>query len=448
MNPFDTIAAIASGGTSLSAITIVRISGSRAIEIGNRVWKGKRVLSREHARVMQLGYAANGDRALAVCMPGPHSYTGEDVVELHCHGGFVVAESALSALCNAGCRPAEPGEFTYRAFVNGKIDLTQAEAVNAVISSGGARSLALAQKQLDGALGDQVRRMRQTLLALLAECESHLDFPDEELTWEDTVTEQLETMILALRKLADSAAFTQMAQEGISLVLAGRPNAGKSSLLNALLGRNRAIVSNIPGTTRDTLEEHLELGGIPVRVIDTAGLRESDNELERLGVERSRKALKEAQVIFWVLDGATEDRQGELEFLSRHLPDPRIIALWNKIDLAATGSFPSVGDVPVLEISATTGKNIDRLPDVFLRTCRAMSPGWDEPESAVSQRHAAAAAKACALLTESLEQTRQESWELAAIPIRGAWEALGEITGENIAPDVLEHIFRNFCIGK
>ena len=314
MNTVDTIAAVATapGG----AINIVRISGDNALAAAQQVWRGKSQLGKRNARKMLYGLIGTpGEPSLAVYMPKPNSYTGDDIVELHCHGGNVAVRRTLDAvLSQKNVRSAEPGEFTMRAFVNGKLDLTQAEAVGDLISAAGDASFNLALRQLEGNLSRSVNDVRETLLMLASDCESRLDFPDEELEWDsvEILLNKLNDAENKLQKLIASAHAGAVLQQGVRITLAGKPNAGKSSLLNALLGIDRAIVSSIPGTTRDTLAERAVLRQIPVEITETAALRQSDDEIETLGIERARQAMKQAQVVFYLLDSSAQDLEAEV----------------------------------------------------------------------------------------------------------------------------------------
>ncbi|NOY74687.1 MAG: tRNA uridine-5-carboxymethylaminomethyl(34) synthesis GTPase MnmE, partial [Kiritimatiellaeota bacterium] len=320
MNNEQTIAALCtpSGG----AIAVIRVSGPKSIEIADRVWKGASPLSEAPARTLRLGvspFAADsavGDSVLAVRMPAPNSYTGEDVVEFHCHGGALVVGRLMSNILAAGAAHAAPGEFTLRAFLNSKLDLTQAEAVADVISARSDMALNLAEKQMTGALGNRMRGIRGKLLSALSESESRMDFPEEELDWLP-VEELSETVRSCSAEIADllaTAGDGAVLREGVRIVIAGRPNAGKSSLLNILLGSDRAIVTSIPGTTRDTIEEFASIRGIPVQLVDTAGIRDAEDEIEGKGVERSLASLRTAQIVLWVMDAAG-DRNSELKEL-------------------------------------------------------------------------------------------------------------------------------------
>ena len=452
MNTVDTIAAVATapGG----AINIVRISGDNALAAAQQVWRGKSQLGKRNARKMLYGLIGEpGEPSLAVYMPKPNSYTGEDVVELHCHGGNVAVRRTLEAvLSQKNVRSAEPGEFTMRAFVNGKLDLAQAEAVGDLISAAGDASFNLALRQLEGNLSRSVNDVRETLLMLASDCESRLDFPDEELEWDsvEILLNKLNDAESKLQKLIDSAHAGAVLQQGVRITLAGKPNAGKSSLLNALLGIDRAIVSSIPGTTRDTLAERAVLRQIPVEITDTAGLRQSDDEIETLGIERARQAMKQAQVVFYLLDASSADLPGEVQPLMEFaaVENQHLIAVWNKLDLAGSQSLPDVSGVPTVRISAQTCENLDALLDLFEQAV------WGDPGNnadvaeAINARHLAHLSTAREAMAMAVPEILESNWELAAANLRLALVETGRIVGETVEPDLLEEIFGRFCIGK
>ena len=452
MNTVDTIAAVATapGG----AIGIVRISGENALPAAQQVWRGRKSLCKANARMMLYGLIGNpGEPALAVYMPNPHSYTGEDVVELHCHGGAVTVRRTLEAvLSQKNVRAAEPGEFTMRAFINGKLDLAQAEAVGDIITATGDATLNLALRQLAGNLSRSVNDIRETLLLLASDCESRLDFPDEELEFDDSslLVERLDIARNALQKLIASAHAGAVLRQGVRITLAGKPNAGKSSLLNALLGIDRAIVSSIPGTTRDTLAENAVLRNIPVEITDTAGLRESDDEIEVLGIERAKAAMLQSQVVFYLLDASAEDIAGELTEFERNIKSNKqqLIAVWNKMDLAKERDFPEIPEVPTVKISAMTGENLNALLDVFEKLVWQDDGNNADTPEAVNARHLSLLQAADAALEPVADELISGSWELASANLRMALVETGRIVGETVEPDLLDEIFSRFCIGK
>ena len=452
MNTVDTIAAVATapGG----AIGIVRISGENALPAAQQVWRGRKSLCKANARMMLYGLIGEpGEPALAVYMPNPHSYTGEDVVELHCHGGAVTIRRTLEAvLSQKNVRAAEPGEFTMRAFINGKLDLAQAEAVGDIITATGDATLNLALRQLAGNLSRSVNDIRETLLLLASDCESRLDFPDEELEFDDSslLVERLNIARNALRELIASAHAGAVLRQGVRITLAGKPNAGKSSLLNALLGIDRAIVSSIPGTTRDTLAENAVLRNIPVEITDTAGLRESDDEIEALGIQRAKAAMLQSQVVFYLLDASADDLAGEIAEFERNIKSNKqeLIAVWNKIDLAPERDLPEIPDVPTVKISAATGENLNLLLDVFEKLVWQDDGNGADAPAAVNARHLSLLQSAEEALEPVAGEIESGNWELASVNLQIALTETGRIVGETAEPDLLDEIFSRFCIGK
>lgn len=443
----DTICAIstAPGG----ALAILRLSGPDSARIAENVWFSAGLPLHETRRVMRLGHALSekGETCLAVFMPGPRSYTGEDVVELQCHGGDFAPERLLKALLANGARLAEPGEFTRRAFLNGKMDLTQAEAVLDLIQARTADAASLAERQLSGALGKKIRDAAKELPGVLAEIESRLDFPEEDLNWRtpEELIAQIAPVLDRIQSLLAGGRAGSIIRNGVRLVIAGAPNVGKSSLLNRILGYDRAIVTEIPGTTRDTVEENAVIRGIHFRLTDTAGVREdAADKVEAFGIERSRESLRSAEVVIWLLD-LTRDHQEQLGEMEKLLAasgcHAKVIVCWNKKDLAATpGVHPC-------EISAETGEGVEHLYDELARAVFE-NPGERESESAIAQRHEKLLREAQTQLEQAVPELLAEAWELAAVHIREAIYDLGTITGENASPDVLDEIFSRFCIGK
>ncbi len=466
----DTIAAVCTG--TGGAVSIIRISGPRALDIVRSVWRGKRMPDPDCPRVMlygrlvsgsedEAGAGKAGEPSLAVFMPGPRSFTGEDVAEIHCHGGSFAARRALRLALGAGARLAQNGEFTRRAFLNGKLDLTQAEGVLDLINAGSERAGLLAERQLNGAVGSLVREIRAEVVHLLSECESRLDFSEEDLDW--MPPETFCKNVSALRKRAAELALTARAgnliRDGVSLVIAGPPNAGKSSLLNRMLGYDRAIVTPIPGTTRDTLEESVSIGGIRFRVTDTAGLREAEqaDPVEAMGMERSQQSLGAADIVLWLLDASAPAETFPAQFdamqRARSAVRGKFIPCWNKMDEAAVTPDKLVENAdPELvfeHISARTGDGLDRL------FRRLEETAWDglpaaaqSGAAAVSERHAALLEQAANHLDAASEDAARGSWELAGSSLRTAAELIGCITGETATPDILDEIFSRFCIGK
>ena len=440
MNTLDNIAAPATavGG----AVTIIRLSGPGVLDIANKVWQGV-PLSSANVRKMLLGKVA-GDQALAVYMKSPNSYTGDDVVEFQCHGGAAVADSVMRSVLNAGCRLAEPGEFTCRAFVNGKLDLLQAEAVADIISSASDAALKMAEKQLDGVLSSRIGKLYDELNFLRSECEARLDFPDEELDFDDTVPERIGQVKQQLEELLATHRSGAVLRDGVKVVLAGRPNAGKSSLLNRLLGFDRAIVSNIPGTTRDTVQEQAVLRNIPVHIADTAGLRESADPVEKLGIERSYRTISSAEVTFWLLDASAEDIAEEAASFDASAPG--VIPVWNKCDLARERNLPEL-PIPAVRISAVEDHDFPELLDEFERKVLSVAR-HTPPEVAVNARSASQIEKALPHCDAACRWFQENCFELCACELAAAAHAVGVIIGRNVDPDLLDAVFHRFCLGK
>ena len=443
MNTVDTIAAPASavGG----AVTVIRISGPESLQVLRKVWQGRNDPGKEsNYRKMLLG-KVNGDPALAVFMPGPRSYTGDDVAELHCHGGAAAAANAIHAILSAGARSAEPGEFTFRAFVNGKLDLTQAEAVSDLISAGSDAAFKLAERQLAGSLSEKLNSVYDSISSLISECEARLDFPDEDLDFDPRDAEKIAEIRQEIKTLLDSGRAGALLRDGIDVVLAGKTNAGKSSLFNLLAGSERAIVTPIPGTTRDTVESQIVLCDLPVKLTDTAGLRESSDPVEQLGVARSRRAIAAAKVIFWILDSSNPDLQSEIAEMEFA---PGTIAVWNKSDLLLPGTELPQLPCPAVRISVAENSNIDALLKSFTDMIYGEGENARIPEVAVNARSQALLEESDVALLQAMEQFAAGEFELAASDLRNAMHTVGKITGKSSDPDILDEIFRNFCIGK
>jgi tRNA modification GTPase len=400
---------------------------------------------------------ATGEEKLDECVltyfAAPRSYTGEDVVELACHGSNLVLAQVLNALIAGGARLAAPGEFTQRAFLNGRLDLAAAEAVIDVIRARTDAALRVATGQLSGRLSREIAELRLALITLLAEIEAAIDFPDDVDPPEDA---EVAARAAGVRERAQGLLRTadagRLYREGAALVLAGRPNVGKSSLLNALLGEARAIVTEIPGTTRDVIEESLSLRGIPVRAIDTAGLRETEDTVEALGVERTRAQLAAADLVVWLLE-APSGLTPEDERIARELAGRRVVVVCNKIDQGDAVDPAAVaallGDaIPVLPISALTGEGLEQLQDTLAET---LLGGDLAPESVwvSNSRHQArllAAVESLDLAVEAAEAGFDQA--AIALDLKLAAETLGEITGETVTEETISQIFARFCVGK
>jgi tRNA modification GTPase len=438
----DTIAALATP-FGAGAVAVTRISGPQAREIAGRLFRGRRPLAEVPPGRVVHGHCEHDgtvlDEVLVTVFRGPRSYTGEDAVEISGHGGVVVAQSILRAVWAEGARPAEPGEFTRRAFLHGKMDLTQAEAVMDLITARGEASARAAAGQLSGRLGKVVERLREEMLTALAHLEAFIDFPEEGIDPEsgEVLLRRVADLSAAVARLLATADEGRMLREGVRLVIFGEPNAGKSSLLNLLVGYERAMVSEIPGTTRDTIEENLTLRGIPFRVIDTAGLRESSDPLEVEGMRRTRQHLEQAEVVVRVVDATISP-----------VPVPatgREVCVLNKIDLRPAGSVPS----GVVAMCCLDGRGLEELVEAIVARTDFQALGRFEEVVAVNARHQHCLRTA----QEALDETRRslergDAPELTALELRGALVAVGEITGAVDTEEVLGKIFSTFCIGK
>lgn len=446
----DTIAALATpAGTS--AIAVLRISGVDTERLAAEIFGGAPPPRRVRHAAYRDQSGAVVDDVLAVFFQGPASYTGEDSLEISCHGNPFIAQKILEDLLARGCRGAEPGEFTQRAFLNGKMDLSQAEAVMDVIHARSERALASAQRQLHGALGRRVGAAVEALLAVLARIEAYIDFPDEDLPPEDraTVIEQVKALEGDVAKLLATSHYGEMLRDGIKTVIVGRPNAGKSSLLNRMLGRERALVSAEPGTTRDFLEERIMVGPHCLRLIDTAGLNPSPAPLEKLGMEKTWERVAEADLVLLVVDSSAEDIEAVVAVVQQRLSsNSDVVLVLNKSDLARRDSRPS-GRFPSVSVSARTGAGIEALEAWIVAAADRHQAEVGEDVVAINARHAAALHDVKRCLDEALQKLqRAESPELLASDLRGALAGLEQIAGRVDNERMLDHLFAGFCIGK
>ncbi len=447
-NPPDTIAAIATA-PGRGGVGIVRISGTALSELATRLNGGQPPTPRfAHFRAFVDEDDRAIDEGLLLYFPAPHSFTGEDVIELQGHGGPVVMQMLLDHCLGLGCRLAEPGEFTQRAFLNNKLDLAQAEAVADLIEASTTAAARSAVRSLSGAFSHAIHDIQDKLITLRMLVEATLDFPEEEIDFLESARaiERMSDIRAALTALLDRSQQGAILREGLHVVLVGQPNVGKSSLLNQLAGEERAIVTDVAGTTRDALKETIQIAGIPLHIVDTAGLRDTSDAVERIGIERTWKEIERADVILRLVDART-GLTDEDHTIDQALPQdvPRV-TVSNKCDLLGLhAESHSVSDHQVqIRLSAKTGSGVSLLRDHLLSIV-----GWHphaEDTFLARKRHLSALTHALTHLTTALEQT--SALELMAEELRLAHEALGQITGEFTADDLLGEIFSRFCIGK
>jgi tRNA modification GTPase len=459
----DTIAAI-STPEGKGGIAVIRISGCKALTVLRRLFimtdENKSVADMTSHRLYrgQLVDPTSKrliDNVLCVLMKSPHSYTGEDVVEIHSHGGYLVPRRILDTLFKNGVRPASPGEFSLRAFMNGKLDLAQAEAVVDVVNAQTDESLRQAEFQLEGVLSKKINELKEDILEILAEIEAHVDFPEDEIDAikKELMSSRTEIIINELKRLLTTYEEGKIIKDGVYTAILGKPNVGKSSLLNQLIMKDRAIVSPFPGTTRDFIEESIIVKGIPLRLVDTAGLRASADQIESVGIELTKKKANEAEFIIAVFDGSTELDQDDLEIITSLRGDKAVLVI-NKIDIRQKLSEQQIHKyLPSHEIvrtSAKEGIGIEDLKALIFQKLLGRKDKIDASEFLISElRHKIAVEKAKEGLRSFKEAlSKDDSPEFLAVDLRYALDSLGEITGEVTTDDVLGKIFSKFCIGK
>ncbi|HKL78827.1 MAG TPA: tRNA uridine-5-carboxymethylaminomethyl(34) synthesis GTPase MnmE [Mobilitalea sp.] len=455
----DTIAAIATGLSS-AGISIVRISGEQAFQIIDQIYQsksGNKILSSEKSHTLHYGYIADGaqiiDEVIVAIMKGPSTYTKEDVIEIDCHGGIVVTRKILETVLKYGARIAEPGEFTKRAFLNGRIDLSQAEAVADIINSKNERALKNSISQLRGKELELINNLRETILRDIAFIESALDDP-EHISLEG-FTEELSDHIAEesqrIEKLIQEAKNGRILREGIKTVILGKPNAGKSSLLNTLLGEDRAIVTDIPGTTRDTLEETIEWNGITLNIIDTAGIRDTEDVVEKLGVEKAVRYSAEADLIIFMVDSSVPLDVND-EAILELIREKKAILLLNKSDLPQIVTLSELAERtehPVISVSLIDNIGINELEALIRKMFLAGEISFDEEVYITNERHQEALKDTLVslkMVQQSIENSMPE--DFYSIDLMSAYEALGRIIGEKVEEDLVNMIFKEFCMGK
>lgn len=449
--PGETIAAVATPPGE-GGVAIIRISGNEAVSVAAKVFSGP--VHHYLTHTVHYGNILNShgkqiDTGLIIVMLGSRSYTGEDTVELHCHGGHLITRRVLESVLLAGARAARPGEFTFKAFMNGKLDLAQAEAVQELICAKNEYALDAAEKQLKGALSQKIFGFQSQLTQIAAILEAWIDFPEEGLEFAtiEEISADIESVSDEMEKLVETFHDGRIIFEGISLCLIGCPNVGKSSLMNALLDKERAIVSHIPGTTRDTLEDHMRINGLNLKLIDTAGIREADEMIELEGIRRTKAAMNQADLILMVLDANKGLEAADKKLLGEVIPSKTIVA-WNKIDLAYS-SLPSIDFPHVVKISAKEKQGINLLKEKI--NCVIWEKGTPSKEEIMltNIRHKEALSRAiesCQRVIAGLKEN--VSPEFLSMDMRQCLMELGSIMGTNITEDILSAIFSKFCIGK
>lgn len=455
----DTIAAIATAMTP-AGIGIIRISGEDAFKIIDKIYKsknGNKLLSQSDSHTVHYGFIFDGedkiDEVMVLLMRAPNTYTREDTIEIDCHGGVFVMKRILETVIKYGARPAEPGEFTKRAFLNGRIDLSQAESVIDVINSKNDFALKNSLSQLNGAVLDNIKSIREELLHEIAFIESALDDPEHISL--DSYPQKLriivEKIITVINKLLNSSDNGRILKEGINTVIVGKPNAGKSSLLNILVGSDRAIVTDIAGTTRDVLEEQINLDGITLNLVDTAGIRDTDDVVEKIGVDRAKQYADSADLIIYVIDSSTELDNNDMEIIEI-LKDKNAIVLLNKSDLSTITTADKVNkylDKPIINISAKDRTGIDELECKISEMFLKGEISFNDEVYITNIRHKNSLSEALnslKLVINSIDDDMPE--DFYSIDLMNAYEELGLIIGESVEDDLMQEIFSKFCMGK
>ena len=458
---FDTIAAI-STAPGEGAIGIVRISGDLAISIASSIYQcGTKQLEEQKTHTIHYGHIVDPksgeiyDEVMVSVLRAPKTFTREDIVEINCHGGIVAINRVLQLVLRMGARLAEPGEFTKRAFLNGRIDLSQAEAVMDLIRAKTDKSMQLAMRQLDGQLSHLIQNLRQEILNTLAQVEVNIDYPEyddvEEMTLQ-LLREKTQQVLQGIRGLLNTASQGKILRDGLKTAIVGRPNVGKSSLLNVLLREEKAIVTDIAGTTRDTIEEYVNVRGVPLQLIDTAGIRETDDVVEKIGVERSRKALKEADFVLLLLNQSETLQEEDIRLLETTKGMKRII-LFNKTDLPSKLSkediAPYANEEEIVTTSMLNKEGIDQLEEKIAGYFFQGQMNERDATYLSNTRHIALLEKAEQALVEVQNGIEMEMpVDLIQIDFTRAWDLLGEITGDSVQDELLTQLFSQFCLGK
>lgn len=457
---FDTITSI-STPMGEGAIGIVRLSGPQAIEIGDILYKGKKKLSEVETHTINYGHIIDPEtnetveEVMVSVLRAPKTFTREDIIEINCHGGILTINRILELTMTYGARMAEPGEYTKRAFLNGRIDLSQAEAVMDFIRSKTDRASKVAMNQIEGRLSDLIKKQRQSILEILAQVEVNIDYPeydDVEDATTDFLLEQSKRIKEEINQLLETGAQGKIMREGLSTVIVGRPNVGKSSMLNNLIQDNKAIVTEVAGTTRDVLEEYVNVRGVPVRLVDTAGIRDTEDIVEKIGVERSRKALSEADLILFVLNNnepLTEDDQTLFEVIKNE----DVIVIINKTDLEQRLDVSElremIGDMPLIQTSMLKQEGIDEL-EIQIKDLFFGGEVQNQDMTYVSNsRHISLLKQARQSIQDAIDAAESGiPMDMVQIDLTRTWEILGEIIGESASDELIDQLFSQFCLGK
>ena len=457
---FDTITSI-STPMGEGAIGIVRLSGPQAIEIGDILYKGKKKLSEVETHTINYGHIIDPEtnetveEVMVSVLRAPKTFTREDIIEINCHGGILTINRILELTMTYGARMVEPGEYTKRAFLNGRIDLSQAEAVMDFIRSKTDRASKVAMNQIEGRLSDLIKKQRQSILEILAQVEVNIDYPeydDVEDATTDFLLEQSKRIKEEINQLLETGAQGKIMREGLSTVIVGRPNVGKSSMLNNLIQDNKAIVTEVAGTTRDVLEEYVNVRGVPLRLVDTAGIRDTEDIVEKIGVERSRKALSEADLILFVLNNnepLTEDDQTLFEVIKNE----DVIVIINKTDLEQRLDVSElremIGDMPLIQTSMLKQEGIDEL-EIQIKDLFFGGEVQNQDMTYVSNsRHISLLKQARQSIQDAIDAAESGiPMDMVQIDLTRTWEILGEIIGESASDELIDQLFSQFCLGK
>lgn len=457
----DTIAAITTV-LGASSVGIIRISGDGAIAVADKVFRSKRGIALKKRASYSITYGhvidENGrtvDESLALTMRSPHSFTGEDVVELQCHGGAVVLRKVLELVLRAGARMAEPGEFSKRAFLHGRIDLSQAEAIMDMINAKTEKAVMAAANHLEGTVKQEIAVIREKIIELTVYLEADIDFPEEDITrlTHEEINKGINEIINKIEQLLNSFKGGKIIREGLKTILIGRPNVGKSSLLNAILKEKRSIVTDVPGTTRDIIEEYYNLGGIPIVLVDTAGIRETKDIVEKMGVEKTKEEIEKADLILYVLDITDEITAEDRDFIA-NLPKEKILILINKHDLLKEKEQEhrikeSLSGYKIIFVSAKEGYGLKELETAILELYFDRGIEITDKTLLTNIRHKDALQKAHEAAAGALDSVNKYMpSDFISIDLKQAWLCLGEISGETLEENIIEQIFSRFCLGK